>query len=124
MDPGTREQMLERADYGCAVCGRTGVAHGGSAHLGIHHIERDPDGMDKHDPRNLSVLCRHCHAWYHQQPDPAEAPVALTDADLEVLRPKDIEILGILAEQGPLTTGDIVEAHTADLMVVTARERL
>lgn len=124
VDAETRTQVLQDAEYRCEFCGRTAVARGGSVRLEIHHIDRDPDEIDEHDPRNLSALCRHCHAWQHQQPEPDEAAVELTDADLQQLRPKDIEILDILAEHGPLTTGEVVEAHTADLTVVTARERL
>jgi hypothetical protein len=80
--------------------------------------------MDEHDEENLTVLCRACHSWQHQQTTEADVPVELTDEDVAVLLPQDIEILRILAESGPAATGDVADALSADLTVTAVRERL
>ena len=120
----TRAEVLERDRYRCQVCGRDGPQRGGLATLHVHHIERDPDNVDENDPENLTTLCRSCHSWVHQQKTPDEAPVTLTEADLSVLLPQDIEILRYLADEGPARTGEVADALTADLSVTTVRERL
>jgi hypothetical protein len=80
--------------------------------------------MDEHDPENLTVLCRRCHSWHHQQTTADDVAVDLTEADKSALLPHDVEILRVLAEHGPATTGDITSALTADVTAVTVRERL
>jgi hypothetical protein len=122
--PAVREAMLDEYSSRCQACGRRGPAEGGLAELHVHHIERDPADLDEHDEENLTVLCRPCHEWLHQQVDPADAPVRLTDADQTVLLTQDIEILRVLADEGPLRTGDVAAAVTADLTVSAVRERL
>lgn len=124
VNPATRAEVLARDDHRCQVCGREGPERGGLATLHVHHIERDPDGIDEDDPENLTTLCRSCHSWIHQQSTPADAPVTLTEADLSVLLPQDIEILRYLAENGPARTGMVAEALTAELSMTAVRERL
>lgn len=124
VNPDTRAEVLERDGHRCQVCGRRGPERGGLATLHVHHIERDPDDVDENDPENLTTLCRSCHSWVHQQKTPDEAPVTLTEADLSVLLPQDIEILRYLADEGPARTGEVADALTADLSVTTVRERL
>lgn len=124
VDPATRDEMLTEYKHRCQGCGRCGPGAGGLATLHIHHLSRDPDGMDEHDPENLTVLCRSCHSWQHQRTGEDEVPVDLTDEDVAALLPQDIEILQILAESGPATTGDIASALSADLTVTAVRERL
>ncbi|SNR56663.1 HNH endonuclease [Halorubrum vacuolatum] len=124
VDSETRAEALERDGHRCQVCGRCGPERGGLATLHIHHIERDPDGMDEDDPRNLTTLCRSCHSWIHQQASPDESPVSLSEDDLTVLLAQDIEMLRFLAEDGPARTGDIAAGLTADLSVSAVRERL
>lgn len=124
VDPETRVAVLERDGYRCQVCGRRGPESGGLASLHAHHIERDPDGLRENDPENLTTLCRSCHSWVHQQATPAEAPVKLSEADLSVLLPQDVEILRYLADAGPARTGEVADALTADLSVTAVRERL
>jgi len=120
----TRAEVLKRDRYHCQVCGRDGPQRGGLATLEIHHIEDDPDGIDRNDPENLTTLCRACHNWVHQQATRDDAPVNLTEADLSVLLPQDIEILRFLADAGPARTGEIAAALTAGPSVTTVRERL
>ena len=126
VDPATRKKMLERYRHQCQGCGREGPGAGGEALLHVHHIERDPEECDVHDPANLTVMCRQCHFWQHQRPTGEDAPaqVSLSEADHQELLAKDIEILGVLAEQGPAPTGDIADALTSEPSVMTTRERL
>jgi hypothetical protein len=124
VDPATRDEMLSEYKHRCQGCGRCGPAAGGLATLHVHHLTRNPDGIDEHDPENLTVLCRACHSWQHQQTSEEDVPIELTDEDVTVLLPQDIEILRILADSGPATTGDIASALSADLTVTAVRERL
>ncbi len=124
VDSETREEVLSRDGYRCQTCGRRGPSAGGLATLQIHHIERDPVGMDEHALENLTTLCRSCHNWLHQQSTSDDSPVELTDEDMNVLLPQDIEILRFLADEGPARTGDIKSGLTADLTVNAVRQRL
>lgn len=124
VDPETRADVLDDYSSRCQACGRCGPAEGGLATLHVHHIERDPDGMGEHDIENLTLLCRPCHIWLHQQSTPDDAPVEITDADRTVLLPQDIEVLRFLVDYGPTRTGDIAAGLTADLSVSAVRERL
>ncbi|QDX41172.1 HNH endonuclease [Salarchaeum sp. JOR-1] len=124
VDPETRREVLATYEHRCQSCGRRGPEKGGLATLHVHHIERDPDEMSEHDLENLTLLCRSCHTWLHQQSTPEDSPVEITEADQSVLLPQDIEILRYLAEQGPTRTGDIVSGVPTDLSVSAVRERL
>ena len=124
VDPETRDTVLTQYGSRCQVCGRVGPSEGGLATLHVHHIERDPDGMDVHDLENLTLLCRLCHTWHHHRSTPEDAPVELTEEDQAVLLSQDIEILQYFAEHGPARTGDIVSGVTTDLAVSSVRERL
>ncbi|WP_311174164.1 HNH endonuclease [Halobellus ordinarius] len=120
----TREEMLVDAGYRCQVCGRRGPEAGGLATLQVHHIDRERTDVDEHDPANLTVLCRACHIWHHQQATREDAPVELSEADVSALLPQDIDILRVLAEDGPARTGDVAAAVTGELTVSSVRERL
>ena len=122
--PAVREAVLDEYSFKCQACGRRGPEEGGLAELHVHHIERNPEGLDEHDEANLTVMCRPCHEWLHQQVDPTDAPVRITEADRTVLLPQDVEILRVLADHGPARTGDIAAALTVDLTVSAVRERL
>nr|WP_241432307.1 HNH endonuclease signature motif containing protein [Halogeometricum borinquense] len=124
MDPDTRDDVLEKYKHRCQACGRRGPGKGGLATLHVHHIERDPDGMGEHDLENLTLLCRSCHSWFHQQSTPEDSPVEITEEDQSVLLPQDIEILRYLAENGPARTGDIASGLPSDHSVSAVRERL
>lgn len=124
VDPETRDAKLAAAKHRCQACGREGPLAGGLATLEIHHIERSPEGMDEHDPENLTVLCASCHSWLHQRATKEDAPVRLSEADLAELLPHDIEMLQLLAEEGPMTTGEIAAALSVELSVMAVRERL
>ncbi|WP_394348212.1 HNH endonuclease [Salinadaptatus halalkaliphilus] len=124
VDPETREAVLTEYGHKCQLCGRCGPKANGLAKLHAHHIERNPEDVDVHDLENLTLICRACHSWHHQQSEPEDAPVDITEADLAVLLPQDIEILQVLADDGPGRTGGIAGELTADLSVAAVRERL
>ncbi len=124
VDSETRDTVLTQYGSRCQVCGRVGPSEGGLATLHVHHIERDPDGMDVHDLENLTLLCRLCHTWHHHRSTPEDAPVELTEADQAVLLSQDIEILQYFADHGPARTGEIVSGLSIDLSVSAVRERL
>lgn len=124
VDQHTRERVLDRDQHRCQTCGYKGPGAGGLATLHIHHIERDPDDVDEHDPANLTTLCRACHRWLHQQSSRDDVPLELSDEDVSRLLAQDIEILRFLVEEGPARTGEIADAVTADLTVAAVRERL
>ncbi len=124
VDPETRDAVLAEYGHRCQVCGRCGPEKGGLATLHVHHIERDLDEMDEHNMENLTLLCRSCHSWFHQQSTPDDSPVEITEEDQGVLLPQDIEILRYLAENGPDRTGDIASGLPSDHSVPAIRERL
>ena len=124
VDPETRQAVLDEYAHRCQVCGRRGPEKGGLATLHVHHIERNPNEMGEHDMENLTLLCRSCHSWFHQQTTPEDAPVEITAEDQTVLLTQDIEILQYLADTGPARTGDIAAAVSTDLSVSAVRERL
>ena len=120
----TRKQLFEENNYQCQICGRGGPERDGRAALEVHHAADDPDGIHRNNPGNLTLLCRLCHNWNHQRATREDAPVDLSEADLSVLSPHDIEILRFLADEGPAKTAAISEAVTPDLSGTTIRERL
>ncbi len=124
VDPETRTEVLNHYDHRCQVCGRSGPGAGGLATLHVHHIERDPDGMDVHDVKNLSLMCRMCHGWVHLKHTSADSPIELTDEDERVLLTQDIEILRFLEKNGPARTGDIASGLSNNHSVTSVRERL
>jgi hypothetical protein len=124
VDPATRKKVLERDRHRCKGLGEHGPGRGGLADLEVHHIERDPDGMDQHDLTNLITLCSSCHSWLHQQPEREEVPVELTEADDQELSSHDKEILMVLDEIGPAMASDVADELTVDLSVLAVRARL
>jgi len=123
VSPSKRADVLSRDRHRCRNCGARGPEAGGSATLHAHHIDRDPDELDVHALENLTTLCRQCHSWLHNQPSVAELPVALSDDAASEVLPHGREILQALGESGPLTTGEIRTAVSADVSVMTVRER-
>ena len=118
-----REKILERDNERCQLCRARSPAAGGLAHLEVHHKVPDPEG-DRHAEDNLITLCLDCHGWHHMRPTPDAVPVTLSEADREYLRSHDYEILQVLWEEGPMTTGEVADAITPDLTTMAIRERL
>jgi hypothetical protein len=122
--PPVREEILERDRHECQVCGKTGPESGGVAVLHVHHKESDPDEGDRHERSNLITLCKDCHSWAHKQPTGEQLPVTITEADRRALLPHDYQILEVLHETGPLTTGEIQDELSLELTLIAIRERL
>ena len=58
----TYERVLARAGWRCERC----AAHASSVHLELHHVlGRQPCGLVNTDD-NCLMLCRRCHAWWHE----------------------------------------------------------
>lgn len=53
-----RQDALERADHHCQLCNST-------TYLNVHHNTYDRRGCE--EPRDLVVLCRSCHAKFHNK---------------------------------------------------------
>jgi hypothetical protein len=53
VDPERREEMLAKYKHRCQGCGRCGPAAGGLATLHVHHLTRDSDEIDEHDPPEI-----------------------------------------------------------------------
>jgi hypothetical protein len=119
VDAATRRKVLEENDHRCRLCGADGAAQ-----LQVHHIERDPDGMDEHAMANLTLLCWRCHNWQHLQTTASEVPVDITEADQSHLLAHDLEIIQYFWQNGPARTGEVAEALTADLTLMAVRQRL
>lgn len=124
VSPQRRTETLERDNRKCQFCGRFGPSRGSCAILEVHHIERPPSECGLHELENLQTVCRGCHSWLHKRPTAADVPVELTESDQEFLLPYDYEILQILATEGPMLIGDIVESITPDQSSMAVRERL
>jgi hypothetical protein len=124
VDAQTREDCLDEAGHRCELCSAAGPAIDGTATLQVHHATRNPADMDEHDPDNLTVLCRSCHNWHHHQASGDDQPFTLTEADRAELMPHDIELLEILADIGPATTGELRDELSVDFSTVTVREHL
>ncbi len=115
--------MLYECGDQCQMCGDEGPPEG-AANLHVHHLRRDVDDDEEHDPSNLSVACRLCHSWIHHRPAPSDAPVPLLRADLDVLLPHDFLLLQVLDEIGPASFSEIFTRVKVLLSESAVRERL
>jgi len=52
-----REKALERAKHRCQLCNR-------DYNLQVHHRTYERLGCE--EPEDLTVLCKSCHQWFHQ----------------------------------------------------------
>ena len=123
VDAATRALMLSDREHRCQWCGARGPPRG-TATLHVHHIERGPSDVPEDDPVNLAVTCRVCHNWFHHRPTVEDAPVSLTDADMEVLLSHDVLLLQVLAEIGPASFRDVYTRVKVLLSEPAVRERL
>lgn len=122
--PTQRESALERDEYRCQICRNKGAEIGGRTTLHVHHKDSNPDGCEVHDLSNLITLCRVCHNWHHHRPEADELPVEIVEAAEDKLIGADIEILDILAAEGPLTAGEIAEKVSHEPTIRGVKERL
>ena len=105
-----RKQILERDGYQCQVCGRLGPERGGSIDLEAHHMQENPEFVDRDHPDNGTTMCIPCHHLVTHRLTADDLPFDLDGVAAEVnLLYKDIEILTYLYEHGPATTSEIRE---------------
>ena len=123
VDAATRALMLSTREHRCQWCGVRGPPRG-TGTLHVHHIERDPSDVPEDDPVNLAVACRVCHNWFHHRPTVEDAPVSLTDADMDVLLAHDVLLLQVLDEIGPASFHDVFIRMKVLLSETAVRERL
>ncbi len=120
----TRERVKDRDGFQCQLCSEAGPQAGGVAVLHVHHKSSDPDDCEYHDAENLITLCWQCHSWFHNRPNSADVPVALsTDAEDELL-PHDFELLQVLASNGPLSTSEVTKQLSTEHSTSAVRDRL
>jgi len=125
VNPETRDDVLTEYWHRCQVCGRRGPEKGGLATLHVHHIERDPEGMDEHDMANLTPCAGLVTAGSTSRAHPDDSPVELTEGGSEVCCfRRTSRFYGNLSENGPTRTGDIVSGLPSDHSVSAVRERL
>lgn len=105
-----RKEILKRDGYQCQVCGRRGPERGGNIDLEAHHMQEEPDLVDRDHPDNGTTMCIPCHHLVTHRLTADDLPFDLDGVAAEVnLLYKDIEILTYLYENGPATTGEIRE---------------
>ena len=105
-----REEILDRDRYQCQVCGRLGPERGGNIDLEAHHMQEDPELVDRDHPDNGTTMCIPCHHLVTHRMTVDDLPFDLDGVAAEVnLLYKDIEILTYLYEHGPATTSEIRE---------------
>ena len=106
-----RKQILKRDNHQCQVCGRLGPERGGYIDLEAHHMQEEPELIDRDHPDNGTTMCIPCHHLVTHRTTADDLPFDLDDVAAEVnLLYKDIEILVYLYEHGPATTSEIREA--------------
>ncbi|WP_323675869.1 hypothetical protein [Halorubellus sp. PRR65] len=100
--------ILKRDGHRCQICGRLGPERGGGIDLEAHHMEENPDEIDRNHPRNGTTLCIPCHHLVSHRPTADDLPIDLEAVAAEVnLLYKDIEILMYLYENGAASTSEI-----------------
>lgn len=106
-----REEILDRDRYRCQVCARLGPERGGNIDLEAHHMQENPEYVDRDHPDNGTTMCIPCHHLVTQRITADDLPFDLDDVAAEVtLLYKDYGILTYLYENGPATTSEIREA--------------
>ncbi len=119
-----RVLILERDEHRCQICGRLGPERGGDIDLEAHHIEENPDDIDRDHPDNGTTLCIPCHHLVTHRPTADDLPFDLDAVAAEVnLLYKDIEVLMFLYQSGPATTSEIIDATSCGARPATI-ERL
>lgn len=106
-----QKKVLENDGYQCKICGRLGPERGGEIDLEAHHIQDEPDRVDRNHPDNGTTLCIPCHHLVTHRPTADDLPIDLEAVAAEVnLLYKDIEILMFLYEDGAASTSEITDA--------------
>lgn len=119
-----REDVLDRDNHRCRLCGNRGPGAGGIFELECHHISYDPEIGEIHDSSNLLTLCRRCHNYHHNRPTEEGIPAKISDEAQSKLLEIDIEIIRILADGGPLSTDEIHRQLSDNRSRGSVKERL
>lgn len=121
---GVRDQILEDDYYRCQTCGRLGPERGGNIDLEAHHMQEDPDEIDRDHPENGTTLCIPCHHLVTNRPTADDLAFDIEEVAAEMnLLYNDIRILMFLYKNGPATTGEICEVTSGSSRPATI-ERL
>lgn len=119
-----RNQILERDGNRCRVCGRKGPEHGGHVDLEAHHMQEDPEHVDRDHRDNGTTMCIACHHLVSNRTTADDLPFDIDSVAAELnLLYKDYEILAFLFEHGPATTSGIC-AETSGSARTSIIERL
>ncbi|WP_267164422.1 hypothetical protein [Halovenus salina] len=105
-----RQKVLKRDGHRCRIKGCQGRAHNGSAQLLVQQIEQHGGGDGEPDLTDLETRCLRCSVWIAQMPTTEDLrPQIKNRLGSVTLEPNRAEILQYLGEEGPATTGEILE---------------
>lgn len=105
-----REKVLERDGHRCRIKGCRGRAHNGSAQLLVQRIEQETTSETNPELTELETRCLRCSVWIAQMPTTEDLrPRIKQRLGGVTLEPNRAEILQYLGEEGPATTGEILE---------------
>jgi hypothetical protein len=120
-----RDERLEMDNHTCQFC-RGSEADPDINFIEVHHKDPDPEDGDRHAIENLITLCHSCHSWMHKRPDGEGLDMVITDADRQALLGHDFQILRVLEDAGPLSTGELTDKLPEEFELTTQaiRDRL
>ena len=105
-----RQKVLDRDGNRCRIKGCRGRAHNGSAQLLVQQIEQEDLSNSDPDLAELETRCLRCSIWIAQMPTTEDLrPRIKQRLGGVTLEPNRAEILQYLGEEGPATTGKILE---------------
>lgn len=104
------KEVLERDGHRCQIKGCRGRAHNGSAQLLVQRIEQEDPSDSDPALTELETRCLRCSVWIAQMPTTEDLRHRIKQRLGSVtLEPNRAEILQYLGEEGPATTGEILE---------------
>jgi hypothetical protein len=110
-----RQSVLARDDHRCQINGCCGRAHNGSAQLLVQRIDKNQSSPADLDSEDLETRCLRCSVWIERMPTTDDLrPRIKQRLDGVTLEPSHTEILQYLSEEGPATTGEILENVNLD----------
>lgn len=105
-----RQEVLDRDRHRCQIRGCFGRERNGSAALLVQGIDKEPTDVDDLTAADLETRCLRCSVWIAQMPTTADLRPRIKQRLSGVtLEPTRTETLQYLTEQGPATTGEILE---------------
>ena len=107
-----REDVLERDEYRCRLCGRLGKEKGGPSNLEAHHCPPNRSAGST-TPQRRITLCRRCHRHHHALPSPSNVDFESVGIDPA---PGDLQIVAALNRIGASRARELaVEAGLSDV---------